>query len=326
MVLKSKDEVGTGKPFLLLRITDLMVSNRYFHRAPTRSNNSTEAPTAAGAWRHGSRKGMDLTFGNPLGFDDSTLPRSAVTRGGVLLRSIRRVTDGKVTSGPSLLVDEILRATGVDEISELVNKKWKRDTSALAPSPPGAPSRDNSLYLIHKQTSSASSSQKGLHAFFGGKAPSTSTEKPKVYRSPRIGLDLSHSSIPQDPQAALSHSRANYIIRRYRFFTRPNLLTTKGQGHTFLGIYQALLDSGTKESDEKGIYREVVKASNMKHPTVVKYLSEYKEGLEKGVIKPFLGLSGKGATSSPTSFLKLMGTLRKFQLAPIETSGEASES
>lgn len=271
---------------------------------------------------------MDLTFGNPVGFDDATLPRNAVTRGGILLRSIRRVSDNKVTSGPSLLVDEILRATGVADIPDLVNKKWKRDTSALPPDPSVAPTRDTTLYLKWKEPAS-STSQRGLHAFFGGKAPATSSAKPVVYRSPRIGLDLSHPTIPQDIPRALAHSRLNYIVRRYRFITRPNLLTAKGQGHTFLGVYQSLLDSGIKESDEKGIYREMVKVTEMKHPTVVKYFGEYKEGLEKGSLSPFLGPSGKGVTSSPASFLKLMGTLRKHQAAPIiepaSQEGDAGE-
>lgn len=270
---------------------------------------------------------MDLTFGNPVGFDDTSLPRNAVTRGGVLLRSIRRVSDNKVTSGPSLLVDEILRATGAADIPDLVNKKWKRDISALPPTSGDAPTRDTTLYLRRKELASTSgSSQRGLHAFFGGKAPTTSNEKPQVYRSPRIGLDLSHPTIPQDLQRALSHPRLNYIVRRYRFITRPNLLTAKGQGHTFLGVYQSIVDGGVKESDEKRLAQELAKATDFKHPTVVKYLAEYKEGLEKGALRPFLGSAGKGATSSPASFLKLMGTLRRLQTAPLtESTGEEGE-
>ena len=270
---------------------------------------------------------MDITFGNPIDFDHSTLARNAVTRGGILLRSIRRVSDGKVTSGPSLLVDEILRATGAEDIGELVNKRWKRDISALPPSSSSdAPKRESALYFKRKEASSASGTQGNLHRFFGGGSGSSSTiGERKVYRSPRIGLDLSHSSIPQDTPGALAHSRANYIIRRYRFFSHPNLLTAKGQGHTFLGVYHFLLHSGIKESDEKAFCRELLKVTGMKEATVAKYWAQYKDGLHNGVLKPFLGQSGKGVTSSPTSFLKLMGTLRKHQSRPVESTSDKAE-
>lgn len=80
----------------------------YFHRAPTRS------PPAAGAplpgFRGGTRKGLDVTFGGP----------GAV--GGILLRSMRRVSDGTLISGPSLLVDELLSTSSQPSIAALIGK------------------------------------------------------------------------------------------------------------------------------------------------------------------------------------------------------------
>ncbi len=45
---------------------------------------------------------MDLTFGGPsqLASSSESDPESRLLRGGVLLRSVRQVATGKVTSGP----------------------------------------------------------------------------------------------------------------------------------------------------------------------------------------------------------------------------------
>ncbi|KAG6885596.1 hypothetical protein C0992_005019, partial [Termitomyces sp. T32_za158] len=135
------------------------------------------------AYRGGSRKGVDLTFGgsHPETRNVSAYFENAVStvesnqssaRGGALLRSLRRVSDSKVISGPSLLVDEILRLSNAADIPELVEKKWKGDTSAFG-------SRPNSLFLRARA--------------------SFSQPKAAVYRSPRIGLELSHPGTTATP-------------------------------------------------------------------------------------------------------------------------------
>nr|CAG8515155.1 10673_t:CDS:2 [Entrophospora candida] len=71
-------------------------------------------------YRGGTRKGIDITFGNENAY------------GGILIRSIKRIIDNEdddeneLIEGPSLIVDEILRLCGVDNLSikEMVEVKW----------------------------------------------------------------------------------------------------------------------------------------------------------------------------------------------------------
>lgn len=57
--------------------------------------------------------------------------------------------------------------------------------------------------------------------------------------------------------------------------------------------------------------RELGKVTGIKEATLVKYLADYKAGLDSGVLKTFVGATGKGAGSSPSSFLNMMGTLER---------------
>ncbi|KAG6903603.1 hypothetical protein DXG01_016447, partial [Tephrocybe rancida] len=104
---------------------------------------------------------MDLTVGGPTKMTASPYsdrPQASSeaansdsdkesTRGGALLRSLRRLSDNKVISGPSLLVDEILRLSSAADIPELVEQKWAKDTSAFG-------SRPVSLFLRPRSPSS----------------------------------------------------------------------------------------------------------------------------------------------------------------------------
>jgi hypothetical protein len=51
----------------------------------------------------------------------------------------------------------------------------------------------------------------------------------------------------------------------------------------------------------------------MKEQSVVKYLADYMSGVEKGNLQSFIGVSGKGASASPSTYLKMMGTLERVQ-------------
>jgi hypothetical protein len=53
------------------------------------------------------------------------------TRGGILLRSVRVMETQTVVSGPSLLVDSILKYSGAESIEELVSEHWNGDISAF---------------------------------------------------------------------------------------------------------------------------------------------------------------------------------------------------
>jgi hypothetical protein len=63
-----------------------------------------------------------------------------------------------------------------------------------------------------------------------------------------------------------------------------------------------------------GLRHELVRITAIREPTVKKYLEDYKAGVDHGDLKSFVGSAGKGASSSPSSYLKMMGTLEKLSL------------
>ncbi|KIK44129.1 hypothetical protein CY34DRAFT_11296 [Suillus luteus UH-Slu-Lm8-n1] len=173
----------------------------YFHRAPKRSHSSQAnlATTVAGGYRGGTRKGLDLTFGGPVCAQISSSVESGITsailRGGALLRTVRRLQDQKVISGPSLLVDEILRVSGASSISELVSVKCQGDIAALS-----APSQPRSVYMYLR------------------KRPPLSLATSPVFCSPRIGLHLSNPEIKANP----IHPRIVFVWQIIPDYTATN--------------------------------------------------------------------------------------------------------
>lgn len=231
---------------------------------------------------------MDLTIGSSSPetstYFDNAESNQKSTRGGALLRSIRRVSDSKVISGPSLLVDEILRLSNAPDISELVEGKWKGDTSAFG-------SRPTSLFLRSRA--------------------SLSQQKPIVYRSPRIGLDLSHAGMTASP----SHPRVVFLSRPYRYFSYPKLLTSKGRPQTFLGVLRFCMDTIYTGHDlkSKALHKEIIRITGLGEKTASRYLEYYRDGLDSGKLKNFVGVQGKGASSSPATYLRMMGTLKQIR-------------
>lgn len=239
---------------------------------------------------------MDLTLGGPSQLT-SPLASTSVTgegrllRGGVLLRSVRQVSTGKVTSGPSLLVDLILGASGVSSIEELVDEKWAKDTSAFLPE--GDDKQAVCLFLKPV-----------------GAAP---RKPPPIYFSPRIGLELSHPGTTSATTLPL-HPRIRFLPKRYRFFTNPALLIANGRAQTFLGILHQLTTSSSGASGSKtntSLSRSISLITGAKEATAAKYLADYNAGREGGIslIDSFIGAKGKGASSSPATYLKMMGAL-----------------
>jgi hypothetical protein len=274
---------------------------RNFHRVPTHSPSSSLTPTAAGGYRGGSRKGVDLNIGGPV---TGTSQNVSVLRGGVLLRTIRRVSDSKIISGPSRLVDEILRLHEVSNISELVSQTWARNTAAFPPASSGGDTATPSMYLKRITNTSEEAKPSTFQVSSALNIP-----KPRIYQSPRIGLDLSNPRTTNSP----THPRVVFVSKRYRYFTNPHLLTANGRGHTFLGVYQDCLESGKFEGRVIALKHELSKVTGIKEATVVKYLADYKAGLDNGALKTYVGAAGKGAASSPSTLLKMMGTLERIR-------------
>ncbi|KAJ8074013.1 hypothetical protein PM082_012303 [Marasmius tenuissimus] len=300
----------------------------YFHRAPKRSEDASRSLTSGG-YRGGTRKGLDLTLGSvdpTVGINSSTVKSrffdsellesksdeledqqspsvstSCEIRGGILLRSMKRLgKDEKVISGPSLLVDEVLRQSSSNSnrskplgIAELVDTLWGGDISAFSRSAEG--SRSTTMFLQAVDTSDS-----GLSAV----KPVT------IHRSPRIGLELSHpGTLPER-----HHPRVVYLDRRYRYFVHPQLLTANGRVQTFLGILDDVQSEGVAKGKDKvqSVSKErIAELTGLKTTSVANYLNYYLEGHEGGNLKSFVGPAGKGACSSPATYLRMMGTLAR---------------
>ena len=284
---------------MFIRHSFLVVVERYFHRSPQRSGDPTRSATSLTGYRGGTRKGVDLTFGGPVQSSyfaqdaktatETGTARSADSsprpRGGILFRSLRRLSDGAVISGPSLLVDELLRVCGCASVAELVEEALAKDTSAFPSS-----------------ASANSNSPKKCSISLRPRTPALA-KKPTVYSSPRIGIELSHpgtTTVPTD-------SRILFVQKPYRFFAHPELLTANGRVQTFLGIYKLLSDA--EILNENGVLNEVSRLTGIKRPSVEKYAADFRLGKEDGEIGCFVGPAGKGASSSPSTYLKMMGTL-----------------
>ncbi|KAG5636123.1 hypothetical protein H0H81_009055 [Sphagnurus paluster] len=240
---------------------------------------------------------MDLTLGGPASATNShyfnqtsnndTTPASEVPllRGGALLRGLRRISDNKVISGPSLLVDEILRLSHAVSISELVAQKWANNTSAFQ-------ARPLSLFLRPRSA--------------------LASPPPTVYASPRIGLDLSHPGTTTSPD----HPRVVFLPRLYRYFTHPELLTANGRTQTFLGVLRTCRSTTCKGQDlgDVRLRKEVMRITGLNEATVSRYIENYKGGVDSGRLKAFVGVQGKGASSSPPTYLRMMGALERLRL------------
>jgi hypothetical protein len=197
---------------------------------------------------------------------------------------MRRCHDQKVISGPSLLVDEILRLCSASNINELVSTKWKGDISALS-----IPRKPRSTYMYLR------------------KRPASSLVTSRIFRSPRIGLDLSN----QETKATSSHPRVVFVGKLYRHVTHPELLIANGRAQTFVGLLLALVAEKKYEASSLKFRNELSELTGIKDTTVAKYLSDYQLGFEKGNLENFVGASGKGVSASASAYLRMMGTLAR---------------
>ncbi|KAG7447831.1 uncharacterized protein BT62DRAFT_930883 [Guyanagaster necrorhizus] len=244
----------------------------YFHRTPRRSDDSTQTLISTSGYRGGTRKGLDLTISGITPTESRYFPSSSShpdAYGGVLLRTLRDLNSGKIISGPSLLVDHILQLSGAERIPELVENHWANDTNAF-----------NNTCLGERKT-----------CMFLCPSPNTNTAL-HIYKSPRIGLDLSHPGTTASP----THPRVEFISQPYRYFVHPERLTANGRAQTLLGVLPQKELSGLKDK------------------TVNAYLAEYQAGMDrKAKLEEFVGARGKGVSSSPTKYMKLMGCIESLK-------------
>lgn len=261
----------------------------YFHRTPCRADGTSSGlpVRAAGGYRGGTRKGLDLTLGPPP-FTTAERPRIVTVRGGALFRTLRRYPERKIICGPSLLVDEVLRTSGASSISDLVTGVWNNDIRALA-----VPEQPRSTYMyLRPRRESLVPPSKTLQI---------------VYNSPRIGLDLSSP----ETKVSLEHPRVVFVGAPYRYFIHPELLTAKGRLQTFCGLYTALRESNQYPHDSVKLKQELCRLMGLKESSVAKLLGDFRVGYETGTLNSFVGPVGKGVCQSSSAYLRMMGTLQR---------------
>ncbi|KAJ3711959.1 hypothetical protein C8R42DRAFT_567427, partial [Lentinula raphanica] len=254
-------------PFTHGSVEQAKGGNWYFHRAPQRSHDSGKsAIVSTKGYRGGTRKGLDITIGpavtvtSPYFFslpsEDSENCHISSTRGGILLRTLRNTHTNQVISGPSLIVDEILKLTRAKSISDLVENQWKGDISAFR-GKEHIVAGESTLYLMSKSPSPQEA------------------QATKIYRSPRVGLGLSHPSV----SPSFNHPRVVFLSKPYRYFSHPELLTSNGRPQTFLGVLNSLqaekpFDTllGFDQHEFKELLENINTLSGMKLLTTTKYL------------------------------------------------------
>jgi hypothetical protein len=235
---------------------------------------------------------MDLTFGSSAAFLPPSVSEEDLdsTRGGILFRTIRRLKDKKVVSGPSRLVDEILAQSGAQSISDLVQSKWENDTFALSSA---VPSSRPSLRIIPRNNLST-------------------TANP--FRCPRIGLDLSHRSTKNSP----CDPRVTFVCKPYRYITNPELLTSNGRPQTFVGVYDRLSES-TGVSTAK-LAKAIANVTGIKEKTVLGYIESLGLGLEgERSLDKFI----RTKTRSVADYLTMVGALRRQSSSVIAVESES---
>ncbi|KAJ3759041.1 hypothetical protein EV360DRAFT_42631, partial [Lentinula raphanica] len=298
-------------PFTHGSVEQAKGGNWYFHRAPQRSHDSGKsAIVSTKGYRGGTRKGLDITIGpavtvtspyfSSLPSENSENSHIPSIRGGILLRTLRNTHTNQVISGPSLIVDEILKLTRAKSISDLVENQWKGDISAFR-GKGQIVAGESILYLMSKSPSPHEA------------------QATKIYQSPRIGLGLSHPSVSLSP--SFNHPRVVFLSKPYRYFTHPELLTSNGRPQTFLGVLNLLQAGSAKsldtllsfdEHESKQLLENISTLSGMKLLTATKYLEYY---LDKHCVQSSdLDLSsfiGSSKHDSPSSYLSLIGFLHK---------------
>ncbi|KAI9496526.1 hypothetical protein BDB00DRAFT_785602 [Zychaea mexicana] len=161
-MLEDYDLVMGGKRYTMLEVEAYLTAPNHGHADPYCHGHPRQK--RAGYWffhmagmsdsfRGGSRKGVDITVGNPD--HDSA--------GGMLIRAVLNQSTGSVIEGPSLLVDEILRVCKHKDLKSLTKAPWS-----------GQCWSDKSLFYLEKKPSPTKRQK---------------VER-KVYSSCRVGLGL----------------------------------------------------------------------------------------------------------------------------------------
>ncbi|KAJ3042068.1 hypothetical protein HDV00_008149 [Rhizophlyctis rosea] len=243
-----KDTIYHDDPFTHGQPQQSTCGEWYFHR---RGN----------AYVGGTYKGLDITFGRTYTsapspyFQNQPPPPTAIFRGGILIRSIARISSlnspsstpppkQSIIEGPCRCVETIMEHLECKtlQVKDLVDVQMEGNISAL-------PSSGSFLYLQQNTmpdspttTSTPPPTKRqrtltttGTLSPSSAPSPSTTSKGLPVYETPRIGLYLrpSHENLS---------TRITYVTRPYRFLTAP-LHLLKSRGILVAGLLKMIADS-----------------------------------------------------------------------------------
>lgn len=199
-------------------------------------------------------------------------------------------------SGPSLLVDFILRTCGVEDIKTLVSEKWEEDTFAFnLPNPNSAAPQLSFTRVISESPNS-------------NKKSDTVT----YYTTPRVGLDLSHATAK--PEA--KNPRIQFVQRPYRFLVEPHLLKVNGRPQTFIGLLHhaeeklRVVSWPYSQMDKSRILQNIASIGGFSSSVTRNYLQHYETGIKGGSAKVASFCRMQGVTQSVEKLLQMFGALR----------------
>jgi len=200
----------------------------------------------AGAYKGGTYKGLDLSFGKPH-----------QAHGGVLLRSIQSVETGKVIEGPCLLVNHILESNKSASIADFV-RDHVPNLQAFSP----AISED--FLSVHW---SDRASTPGALCFVPVDKKLKSTE---FVKCPRVGLTLKKSG----------DGRETFIMKPYRYISAMGLKHIKKNKQTILSALHHQGHSAQKIADLTGTKLATVKSTTEDFDTALAKHSKSKRPLQ----------------------------------------------
>jgi hypothetical protein len=197
--------------------------------------------------------------------------------GGILIRSIKNERSGDIIEGPSLVVDQILKACGVNTnggIRRLVETIWTYKNGIMK----GMENSNNIVYLELKSKTKNVNLINNMHVFPATKKRKLSDEGNEKLQNLKISIE----SLPiyTSPRVGLCWTNAEqmvYFLKPYRYFVHPRLLK-KGRAPLIAGLISQVRDC-----------QEIAEIVGMSISSVSTYYSEYTKGKQSCKIAEFLG-------------------------------------
>ncbi|TRM69832.1 hypothetical protein BD626DRAFT_475446 [Schizophyllum amplum] len=239
----------------------------YFHRAPGRGTT---------AYRGGTRKGLDLTFGD------------ATAYGGILLRSIQRLDTAEIVCGPSLLVDKIVFLSNASTLTDLVGTKWGGDTSAFT--------------------------QCG--AFLRARDDTEDSFSRRLCRTPRVGLELSTASrgaFVIKPYRYIASFDSPLKSKAQTFVGAVQYCLEKDRDETTTMLMPDDVKAHSSRLHDQRLSAQLVGLTALNATLIERYLRDYRGGFDNAAVSTFAGR--KGVAASPSACLSMMGALYRSMVA-----------